>query len=411
MITKQKKTLFILAFILVFILGFFVGTASSVKELVTGNSGQVEITKVINLYSKTRSEEVDFDQFWKIWDRVKERYVDQPVSEVDLFYGALSGIVQGLDDPYSTYMPPVQAEEFAKDLAGEFDGIGAEIGLRNGQLTIITPLSKSPAEKAGLLPGDKIFAIDGEETFDLTLDEAVMKIRGKKGTAVILTVSHDGLESVEDISVVRDVINVPTVMLEMKENNIVYLRISYFNETTWKEFDKFAKEIIKNNPDGIILDLRRNPGGFLETAVNIASEWIENGLVLIERHSEDNQKEYRTRGAHRFADFPTVVLVDEGSASGSEIVAGALQDHDIATLVGAQTFGKGSVQDLDVFKDGSALKLTIAKWFTPLDRQIDGEGIVPDVIVEEMFILPEEEGGETVDKGLEKAMEILLKKG
>lgn len=409
---KTKKILFVILFLLTFILGFFVGTASSIKELVRGEDGNVEIAKVIDLYAKTRSEEISFDQFWKVWDLIKRRHFNQPVDEVDLFYGAISGLVEGLDDPYSVYMPPAQAEEFAKDLSGEFEGIGAEIGIRQDQLIIIAPLPGSPAEQSGLKPGDKIFAIDGEDTFNLSLDEAVLKIRGPKGTTVVLTISHDSFESVEEISVIRDVINVPTILWEMKENNIAYLRISYFNETTWKEFDKAVKEILQNNPDGIILDLRSNPGGFLETSVYVASEWVESGIIASEKYSDGRKKEYKSSGKHRFVEYPTVVLVDEGSASGSEIVAGALQDYQVATLVGAQTYGKGSVQDLDIFSDGSALKLTIAKWFTPFDRQIDEEGIMPDVIVEEMFVSTEDDNGEVVDvvdRGLEKAIEILTK--
>ncbi|MFH1286294.1 MAG: S41 family peptidase [Candidatus Magasanikbacteria bacterium] len=395
--------------LVIFSIGYVAGMTMSMKEFVTdSDSGEVEISKVVNLYSKTRSSEVEFDQFWKVWDKIKDQHVAQPVNDVDLFYGAISGLVKGLDDPYSIFFPPREAKDFADDLSGEFEGIGAEIGIRDDQLIIISPLPKSPAEKSGLEPGDKIFAVDGEQTHDMTLDEAVSKIRGKKDTEVILTISQDGYTTVKDVIIVRGTINIPTVLWEDKGDGIKYLRVSYFNETTWSEFDKAVKEILESSPKGIVLDMRRNPGGFLETSIIVASEWIDSGVVVKEKYSDGKEKEYRTRGTHRLSGIPTVVLVDEGTASGAEIVAGALQDYSIAKLVGIKTFGKGSVQDFDVFEDGSALKLTIAKWFTPNDRQIDGEGIMPDVIVEEMFSQNGEgENAIFEDKGIEKAIELL----
>lgn len=406
---KLWTWLLIISIALSFVLGLFIGKIWDIKNGVLNEDGSVDVVKVLDLYSQTRSSEVDFNQFWEVWDKVKEKYVDQPVDDVELFYGALQGILVGLDDPYSVYFPPKKAEEFAKDLAGEFEGIGAEIGLRDNQLTIIAPLPSSPAEKAGLRPGDKVYAVDKEDVFDLTLDEAVSKIRGPKGTEVILTISHDGYEGIEDISIIRDTITVPTIDWEMKDNNIAYLRVSYFNEDTWAEFDTAVNNILLNSPKGLVLDLRSNPGGYLETAVSVASEWIDQGVVMKEKTNSES-KDYKTRGKHRLVNLPTVVLVDEGTASGSEIVAGALQDYDKATLVGHKTYGKGSVQEFEILLDGSALKLTTAKWFTPKDRGIDETGIEPDIIVEEMFVELEQENEEGLlfdDLALEKALEIL----
>jgi len=414
---KNKKFIyFSISFLAVFCLlsGVFIGRIWQVRGLVTNEGGEVKITKVLDLYSQSRSPEVEFEAFWDLWDKVKTKYVEQPVDEVSLFYGAMEGLVNGLNDPYSVFFAPEEARQFARDLSGEaFDGIGAEIGLRDNQLTVIAPLKGSPAEKVGLKSGDKIYAIDGVETYDMTLDEAVSNIRGKRGTEVKLTISHDGLEGLEEVIVVRDTISIPTVEWEVKENDIVYLRVSYFNDDTWGDFDKAVGEILLETPKGIILDLRSNPGGYFDTSVAVVSEWIPSGIVVKEKFSETEESEYSSTGKHRLADLPTVVLIDEGSASGSEIVAGALQDYKLATLVGKTSYGKGSVQEFEILPDGSALKLTVARWFTPLDRQIDEEGIVPDIELEEMFadIVIDEEVGEIDfrDLGVEKALEILSK--
>lgn len=400
-----------------FLVGLAVGSTFVFKNELLGDGGEVDISKLINLYSKTRSPEVSFDQFWDVWDKVKQRYVDQPVSDVDLFYGSIAGMVASLGDPHSVYFPPKESKEFSKDLTGEFEGIGAEIGMRDNQLTIVAPLPGSPAENAGLKPGDKILAIDGEETAGIKLDVAVSKIRGPRNSEVTLTITHNGFETAEDIVIKRDKINIPTIDWKIVENtDIAYLRISYFNQDTWFDFDKAVRDVLRQSPKGLVLDLRSNPGGFLETSIDVASEWVKQGVIVSEKNGEDVLLEHKSRGAHRLADLPTVVLVDEGTASGSEIVAGALQDYEAAKVIGMQTFGKGSVQDFEVLPDGSGLKLTIAKWFTPKDRVIDGEGIEPDIILEEMFVPiksdePNENGEYYIidmkDIGLEKALDIL----
>ena len=408
----------VLLFALSFVGGLFVGNSFGLKKKLM-NGKTVDIAKVINLYGKTRSAEVDFDQFWEVWKKVKDQYVEQPVKDMDLFYGAIAGMVAGLDDQHSVYFPPKEAEEFSKDLSGEFEGIGAEIGIKEGQLIIIAPLLSSPAEKAGLKSGDKILAIDKADTAGIKLEAAVSKIRGPGGTKVILTIMHNGFETVEDVEIARDTINVPTINWKIiDKTNIAYLRISYFNQDTWTDFDKAVREILAKNSAGLILDLRSNPGGFLETSIDVASEWIKQGIIVKEKTGDGKEQAHKSRGAHRLVNFKTVVLVDGGTASGSEIVAGALQDYNLATVIGEKTYGKGSVQDFEVLSDGSALKITIAKWFTPKDRIIDGEGIQPDVVIEEMFIpikskKPNKEGVyeviEVIDKGMEKALEILEK--
>lgn len=334
------------------------------------------------------------------------------MDDVELFYGSIEGLVNGLGDPYSIYFSPKKATEFATDLSGKFGGIGAEIGLRDKEVTVIAPLKDSPAEKAGLKSGDKILTIDGVDTHTLSLEEAISNIRGDQGTEVLLGVTSNGFETLREVKVVREVINVSSIDWTMKEKNIVYIRISYFNENTWNEFDTAVKEILLKAPAGIILDMRNNPGGYLDASVKVAAEWVKRGTIVSERFNDGKEDTYDANlGKHRFTGIPTVVLIDEGTASGSEIVAGALQDYGVATILGQTTFGKGSVQEFEILPDGSALKLTIAEWFTPQGRQINEIGIEPDQKIEKMFTQIEGTDGtreeDFIDNGLNKALEIL----
>jgi carboxyl-terminal processing protease len=414
--TSQKRKFpigWMIALAIVFASGLFLGQAFSLTKAVTDSeTGEVDIAKVLNLYSNTRGDTVDFKQFWETWDMVKNRYVDQPVDDVDLFYGALEGLVQGLDDPYSEYFPPQEAKEFVESLTGEFDGIGAEIGKRDGQLVVIAPIVNSPAERAGIKAGDMIFLIDKEDASGLSIDEAVSKIRGKKGTQVTLTIASKEDVQVREVVITRDTIVIPTIISEMKEGNIAYVRMSTFSDDTTAELQKAVNDLLTKKPKGFILDLRSNPGGYLETAVEVASFWIESGPVVLEGSEKTGQTPLNARGkAHLLSNIPTVVLIDGGSASASEIIAGALQDTKKATIVGQTSFGKGSVQDVQPLPDGSAIKLTIARWYTPNGRQIDKEGIAPDVVVEEMVTTTPKGNGEVevIDLGLQKALDILAK--
>jgi len=399
-----KRFFFIYLTIVLIIVSFFGGLFIGKRrmpavEVVREEGGRVlDKGKLPGYLSK----DVDFNLYWDVWNLVKDKYIDQPVLDTKLFYGSLAGIVASLGDPYSVFLDPETARKFSEELGGTFEGIGAEIGIKNNRLTIIAPLPGSPAEKAGLKAGDKVFAINGIDTTGIALDYAVNLIRGPKGTEVILTIGRDGIEELQEIKIVRDIIAIKSVELTMKDN-LAYLKLSYFNEDTATDFNKAVQEILTKNPKGIILDLRNNPGGFLDTAIGVASEWIEDGTIVTEEFGNKEKKDYPAVGRARLKDYKTVVITNGGSASGSEIVAGALKDYKKATIIGEKTFGKGSVQDYEELKDGSAVKITVAHWLTPSGKLIEGEGILPDLEVK----LTKEDYDAGRDPQLEKAMELV----
>ncbi|MFH1046996.1 MAG: S41 family peptidase [Patescibacteria group bacterium] len=351
------------------------------------------------------SKNIEFDRFWDIWEIVRSRYVEQPVDETKLFYGAISGMVASLDDPYSVFLDPDFAAMFESELSGTFQGIGAEIGIKQDQLKIIAPLPDTPAEKAGLMAGDAILAIDDVDTYGMSTDEAVKRIRGPKGETVKLLISRDGAEP-HDVSIIRDTIVVVSTRWHMEQHdglNLGIIEIFHFNESTMPAFEEAVQSILLENPDGLVLDLRNNPGGFLDTAIDVSGEWVLHDIVVQEKFSDGSVRNYLSDGNARLADMPTVVLVNGGSASASEIVAGALQHHGKATIIGEQTFGKGSVQDYVEFDDGSALKMTIALWLTPGGVSIEKEGVTPDEIVE----LTVEDFNSDLDPQMDRAVERL----
>lgn len=351
--------------------------------------------------------EIDFALFWEVWNLVKTKHVDQPVSDTDLFYGAISGIANAVDDPYTVYLPPDLTTKFNEDISGKFDGIGAEIGIKDAQLQVIAPLAGTPAEQAGLLAGDKIIKIDGLETIDLTIDEAVDKIRGPKGSTVVLAIYRDGASDITDISVVRDTIKVPTLEYELREvdgKRLAVITLSHFNEDAAADFSEVSQTILRDNPDGIVLDLRNNPGGLLEESVKVASYFVPEGLIVRERFSDGREVDYNSEGYGTLSTFDTVVLINQGSASASEIVAGALKDHQKATVVGKQSYGKGSVQDFQMLDDNSSLKITVAHWYTPNGNTINETGITPDIDID----ITIEDIEADRDPQLDRAIEELL---
>lgn len=385
----------IILLLVVFGFGFFVGKTS-----------QPSIEKVEGLANKELGQPttVDFSLFWDAWHIIEEKYVDRlQLDRQKMVYGAVAGLLKSLDDPYSVFMEPKESKKFIDDMGGSFEGIGAEIGIRKGVLTIIAPLEDMPAQEAGLKAGDKVLKIDDSLTADLSLDEAVDLIRGPKGTEVVLLITRQEWDEAKEIKIIRGTIKIPIIRWEMKDDNIAYVQFYHFTENSAGEFRKIVKEILESQAKGIILDLRNNPGGYLEVSVDMASWFLPRGdVVVIEDFGNGKDNKYRSKGYGDLEDLPTVVLINQGSASASEILAGALRDAKGVKIVGQKSFGKGSVQQLEKLKDGSSVKITVAKWLTPSGACIREEGITPDIEVE----MTSEDVDEMRDPQLDKALEL-----
>jgi len=363
------RTLFFLLLVMVFSLGAIL------------LMGQLQSSRAVSEDTYVYSE-----VFNEVLSTVQEHYVKE-VDAKTLIYGAIKGMLAELD-PHTVHLPPEYFQDMKVDISGEFGGVGIEIGMRQGMLTVVSPIEDTPAWKAGLKPDDMILKIDGEPTQNLDLMEAVHKMRGKKGTSVILSIGREGWTEPQDFTIVRDIIKIQSVKKELKEHDLGYVRITNFNENTDRELKQALEDLTRKAPDGLkglVLDIRNNPGGPLDQAVKVADAFLsENVIVSTKGRDPGDDKTWYAHPEGTYSGFPMIVLVNGGSASASEIVAGALQDQGRAVVLGTQTFGKGSVQTLLTLKDGSGLKLTTAYYYTPSGRSIQEKGIEPDIKVEEL---------------------------
>lgn len=398
---KTEKTAAIVIVVVLLIItslgGFVFGKITSGKITIKGNLNLYKETKLTELFNNSLIEQA--------WTILKSDFVDQKkLDEKEMFYGALKGFVTASGDPYTVLFDPQTAKEFEDQIAGAFEGIGAEIGLKEGLVVVVAALPDSPAAKSGLMSGDKIFSVDAKQVTGMGLDKVVRMIRGPKDTNVSLIIVR-GDEEPREVVITRDVIELKSIKWQFRDDGILKIDLMAFNVDTTDLFMQIVKEAKVKNPKGIILDLRNNPGGLLDTALDVASAWVQTDLVLIEKFGDGREIAYNGSKKSFFKGLPTVVLINQGSASGSEIVAGALQDYGLAKIVGQKSFGKGSVQAVKKLSDGSSLKVTIAKWLTPKGRSINDEGIKPDVEIE----FTKADFDAKKDPQLDKAIEMLLK--
>ncbi len=349
---------------------------------------------------------LDFSLFWDAYGKLQQNFIDpSKIDNQKVLYGAIEGMTNSLDDPYTNFFEPVQAKQFQEDLSGSFSGIGVEIGIRKDMLTVVAPLKGTPGEKAGLQSGDVIVKIDGTDSLNMATEEAVNLIRGTKGTAVTLNIMRDEWNNTKDIIIIRDTIKIPDMEWSLKNGDTAYIQLYQFDEPLASDFQRVALEILQSPAKKIVLDLRDNPGGYLDVAQMLAGWFLQNGqTVTIEDFGESKpQQIYKTEGNGAFVNYPIVVLINQGSASASEILAGALRDNRNVKLIGEKSFGKGSVQEVINLNGGSFLKITIAHWLTPKGDSISEIGLTPDIKVD----ITEQDIELGKDPQLDKALEII----
>jgi carboxyl-terminal processing protease len=389
----------VLLVVLFFVFGVYIGARN-----------RPEIEKVTGIANKETQvpTTADFAPFWKVWNTMNEKSPSiSKITDQDKVYGAISGLVGSLNDPYSVFFTPDQTKSFEEEIAGNFTGIGMEVGIKNKILTVVAPLKDTPAFNAGIKPGDKILKIDKKDTSTLTIEEAIKLIRGDKGTAVTLTIFRDGEKAPRDIKIVRDIINVPTLDTEKRSDGIFVIKLYSFSANSANLFRNAMKEFVDSGDSKLLLDLRGNPGGYLDAAVDMASWFLPNGKTVVSENYGGNKPPdvYRSKGYDIFTNkLKFVILIDSGSASASEILAGAMQDNGIAKLVGSQSFGKGSVQEVINITPDTVLKITVAKWLTPKGTSISEKGLTPDYPVD----ISATDVAKKVDTQLNKAVQLLL---
>ncbi len=397
---KTKRNISVILLIAAF---FFLG-------IYVGAHGRPEIDKVTTLTGKETAvdTQTDFSPFWKAWNVLNEKYPNKgEVTDQDKVYGAISGLVGSLNDPYSVFFNPEDTKAFQEEIAGNFTGVGMEVGLKDNILTVISPLKDTPASRAGLQPGDQITKIGETSTSGMAIDQAIKLIRGEKGTVVALTIFREGYSEPKELKITRDIINIPTLDAELRSDGIFLIKLYSFSANSANLFGQAINKFLQSGSDKLILDLRNNPGGYLDSAVDISSWFLPAGkVVLMEDYGDNDPKLFRSRGYNAFDErLKFVILINGGSASASEIVAGAMQDHGRAKLVGEQSFGKGSVQEVvDITKD-TILKVTVAKWLTPDGNLIAEKGLTPDFLVE----ITQKDVEARRDPQMDKAVDLLLK--
>ena len=391
------------AAVLLVVISFSVGYQTGHKGYVWSGSTY----QVVNQSSVPKN--VDYNLLWDAMKVVDSKFIGKAPTPEQYLYGAVKGAVAAAGDPYTAFFEPKELEIFNTDLKGNFDGIGAEIGKQNGNIVIIAPLDGTPASRAGLRPKDIIMKVDGASTADWTTDEAVDHIRGQRGTKVVLTIAREGRLQPFDLAIVRDQIVIKSVKWEFKQvgsKRIAVITISRFGEDTLPLFQNAVNDVITKSADGLIVDLRNNPGGYLQSAVDVASQWVKSGDVVVkEAKSQGSEQVYTASGLNRLGGLKTIVLINGGSASAAEILAGALHDHGKATLLGEKSFGKGSVQELVNLPEGGAVKVTVAKWITPGGKNLDKDGLNPDIPVK----LTEDDAKANKDPQMDKALEEITK--
>lgn len=403
-----NKYKIVIIFVIFIAVAFMVGIASG--QYLDNQNRPTEKLNIINNTVASTTVPIDMAPFWQVWKLLDEKYVATgkaatSTTAQDRVWGAIQGMTAAVGDPYTVFMPPTDAEDFKSNIRGNFEGVGMEIGINDGVLSVISPLKGSPAEKAGIKALDKIISIDGKASADLPTDKAVKLIRGPKGTVVKITVLRDGNTKALDFSITRDVIDIPTIKTEVKGDVFVISLYNFYAESNAK-FNNAVKEFVASNKTKLVLDLRGNPGGYLDAAVDMASWFLPSGKVIVREEFGDGKEGtiYRSRGYNAFnSNLKMMILIDSGSASASEILAGALQEQGVAKLVGTKSYGKGSVQELLPVTDNTSLKVTVAKWLTPNGKSISDGGLTPDYLVK----ITADDSKIQKDTQMEKALELL----
>ncbi len=385
--------------------GFLVGQAYPLLVNTDKNNGS-QTSLTIPQSSSSESPELDklFEPFWETWNYVNEQYVDQPVDHTLMMRGAIDGMLASLGDPHTSYMDPEIFQQQNAPLQGEYEGIGAWVDVSGDFLIIISPMPGSPAEAAGLKPDDQVIAVDSEDMTGIEGNLVLRRILGEAGTDVTLTIFRPSSNESFDVTITRQKITIPSVTGEMLDNDIAYVQLINFGDKTHQDLKKILRELLKEKPVGLILDLRNNGGGYLNTAIDVTSEFVKQSPIMYEEFGDGERITYKAKPNGLATDIPLVVLINEGTASASEITAGAIQDYKRGILVGKTSYGKGSVQNwVTLQNDQGAIRVTIARWLTPNERQINELGLTPDIEIE----ITEEDIEAERDTQLEKAIEIL----